>query len=425
MAAHHLAHPAAGDAAEALELTERAPADAPVLILSPWPSLFSMGGGGTPIGADLVNALLEGGYRVDFVGPSNREWNWMPEHDGLRVHRYRDPSSPIGGYLGNWITWLLRNLRLTVKALGVAKGHGRPQVVYAFSSLAIPAGVCCGRLLRRPTIGALFGTFLHPYLGRRIELLRRFDEVLAFKARVDRLVILNDGTRGDDVARRLGVPESRVRFWMHGLDLDACSAAMKADARSELGLPDGPLVVSASRLVGWKHVDRILRAVPGVLEARPDTVFALSGDGPDRATLEELARELSVGHAVRFLGALDRDVNLRLIASADVFCALYDYSCVGVALLEALGCGVAAVVADTGATRDFLEDGTNGFVVAPDDTDATAAAIVRLLIDGELRDRLGRTARLRAEERFLRPDERAALELETIAELGGADRPAG
>lgn len=405
-------------------MTESPPGDGSLLILSPWPSLFSMGRGGTPIGAELVEALLAAGYTIDFVAPENRVWNWMPDHERLRVHRFRDPSSLVPGYLGQWVTWLLRTVRLILTSLGVARGHGRPRLVYAFSSLAIPAGVCCGMLFRRPTMGALFGTFLYPHLGRPLELLRRLDEVLAFKAPLDRLVILNDGTRGDEVARALRVPEERVRFWMHGLDLDACSAAMDAGAPPELGIQERPLVVSTSRLVGWKHVERILRAAPTVLMEHPEAEFAVSGDGPEREALEDLARELSIEHAVRFLGPLDRDVNLRLIASADVFCALYDFSCVGVALLEALGCGVPAVVADTGATRDFVEDGVNGFVVPPDDSDATAAAICRLLADGELRARLGREARLRAEERFLRPEERRALALRTIAELVGVDRRA-
>jgi len=406
-------------------VTESPPGHGSLLILSPWPSLYSMGRGGTPVGADLVEALLAAGYTLDFVAPENRVWNWMPDHERLRVHRFRDPSSLVPGYLGQWVTLLLRTVRLTLKSLQVARVHGRPGLVYAFSSHAIPATVCCGMLFRRPTIGALFGTFLYPYLGRRLELLRRLDEVLAFKSPLDRLVILNDGTCGDEVARALRVPQERIRFWMHGLDLDACSAAMDASARSELGISERPLVVSTSRLVGWKHVERILHAAPTVLMERPDAEFVFSGDGPEREALEDLARKLSIDHAVRFLGALDRDVNLRLIASADVFCALYDFSCVGVALLEALGCGVPAVVADTGATRDFVEDGINGFIVPPDDPSATAAAIGRLLADSELRARLGGQARRRAEERFLRPEERSALELETIADLTGVGERTG
>jgi glycosyltransferase involved in cell wall biosynthesis len=211
---------------------------------------------------------------------------------------------------------------------------------------------------------------------------------------------------------------------MHGLDLASCRAASKSDGRTELDLPaDVPLVVSASRLATWKRVDRLLRAAPAVLAAHPDTIFAISGDGPERQRLEALARELSIERAVRFLGGLPRDVNLRLIASADVFCALYDYSCVGVALLEALGSGIAVVVADTGATSDFVEDDVNGLVVESDDTSATAGAIIRLLQDGNLRRRLGDAAQQRAEERFLTPEERASFELATITELAaGAGR---
>lgn len=398
-----------------------------ILILSPWASIFSMSGGGTPSAFRLLQGLLDSGYAVDFAAP--REENgetWFPDDDRLRVHRYGSARPPLHGYVGRWLTWLERTVRLTVRGTTLALRKGRPDVVLAFSAATVPAAVCIGALLRRPTVGVLFGTFLHPAVERRRGLIGNFEEAIAFKCPVDRLIVNNDGTRGDEVARALGVPEQRLRFWMNGVDLDACAAAAAAPDREESGITqDRPLVVSASRLVGWKRVDRILRAAPQVLAERPDALFAITGDGPERAALEKLAVELSIEHAVRFLGPLSREQNLRLIASADVFCALYDFSCVGVALLEALGCGVAAVVADTGATRDFVEDGANGLVVAPDDIPATAKAIARLLDDAGLRARLGREARRRAEERFLRPHERATLELQTIAEVVGSGGGAG
>jgi glycosyltransferase involved in cell wall biosynthesis len=391
-----------------------------ILMLSPWPSALSMAGGGTPLVRDLVETMLAAGYSVDFVAPvaTAGEQDWFPDHDRLRIHRYGPLRVAFPGYLGRWIALLERTLRLAVRGVALALRDGRPCVVYGLSPLTVPGALCCGFFLRCPKVGALLGTFLFPQLGRRSGLLGQFEEVIAFKSPVDRLVILNDGTRGDDVARALKVPDTRVRFWMHGLDLDACTAAMERRGRAELGLPAGvPLVVSTSRLVPWKRVDRMLRTAPAVLAKCPDTLFVLSGEGPERGSLEELAHELSIGHAVRFLGSLPQEVNLGLIASADVFCALYDYSCVGVALLEALGCGVASVVADTGATRDFVEDGVSGRVVDPNDTRGTAAAIVALAKDPELRAGLGGHARRRAQSRFLTPEERASLELEMIAEL--------
>ena len=388
-----------------------------ILIMSPWPALFSMGRGGTPRVHDLVETLLEADYVIHYIAPRVDEES-IPSRPGLRIHRFGPLRLPATGAAWRVLSWLERTIRLTGRGLSIAVRHGRPCVIYAISALTVPAGVCCGRLLRRPTVGALFGTFLHPHLGSSRGRLNHFEEIIAFKSPVSRLLILNDGTRGDEVAWALGVPESRVRFWMHGLDLESCTAAREADGRAELGLPaDVPLVVSASRLVSWKRVDRILRAAPAVLSARSDTLFAISGDGPEQQALEALTRELSIEHAVRFLGGLPRDVNLRLVASADVFCSLYDYSSVGVALLEALGCGVAVVVADSGATTRFVENEVNGLVVRAGDVQATADAITRLVSDLELRRRLGSEARRRAEERFLSPEQRASLELETIGEL--------
>jgi glycosyltransferase involved in cell wall biosynthesis len=388
------------------------------MILSPWPSIFSMGGGGTPRGRDLINALLEAGYTVDFVAPRAPSGDWVPELPGLRVHRYGPLRLSAKGYAGRVIAYLERTARLTVSAVHVALSGDWPCAIYAWSALTTPAAVCCAFMLRRPTIGAFFGTFLYPHLGSRRGRLGNFEEVIAFKSPVDRLLITNDGTRGDDVARTLGVPETRVRFWMNGIDLEACAAAREHNARAELDLPSNvPLVVWSSRLVAWKRVDRLLRSAPDVLAELSDAVFAIAGEGDERPALEELAQLLGVDHAVRFLGGLPRDLNLRLIASADVFTALYDYSCVGVSLLDALACGSAVVVADTGATRDFVEDDVNGLVVRSGDAPATAEAIMRLAGDADLRKRLSGAARARAEEQFLTREQRASLELATIAEL--------
>jgi SAM-dependent methyltransferase/glycosyltransferase involved in cell wall biosynthesis len=299
-----------------------------ILILSPWPSIFSMSGGGTPRGRDLVDTLLNAGYTVDFVAVRAPEDDWVPSVPGLRVHRYGPLRMNIGGFLGRWIAWVERTLRLTASAVRVARVGGRPRAIYAWSALSVPAAVLAGFVLRRPTIGALFGTFLFPQMGSRRGRLGHFEETIAFRSPVNRLLITNDGTRGDDVARALRVPESRVRFWMNGIDLEACAAAKERDVRVELGLPvSAPVVVWSSRLTGWKRVDRLLRAAPGVLATSPDVVFAIAGEGSERAELEQLSRRLSLDHAVRFLGGLPRDVNLSLTASADVFCSLYDYWC--------------------------------------------------------------------------------------------------
>jgi glycosyltransferase involved in cell wall biosynthesis len=299
-------------------------------------------------------------------------------------------------------------------------GRERPAAVYGFSALATPAAALAGHLLRAPSIGALFGTFLHPALGRWRRLAQHVEEVVAFKTPVDRLVILDDGTRGDDVARWFHVPQQRLRFWMHGVDIDRCvTASRDGSIRADLCLSeDTPLVVSPSRLASWKRVDDVLRAFAGVVPDHPRATLVVSGSGPEEAALKALATEILPPANVRFVGALSRDINLRLIAQADVFCSFYDFSNIGYALLEALAAGVAVVVTDTGATTARVTHDMNGLVVPPRDVTAATAAIARLLGDAGLRSRLAANARIHADRTFLTLEDRARLEVELLREIG-------
>lgn len=370
---------------------------------------------GTPMAVDLFETLLDSGLEIDVVVPEAPAGDdAFPDDPRIRVHRISTSRVP-GRLLGSAITtW-----RFTRRSLSIARRR-RPAVIYGLSALAIPASALTGLVLRRPSIGVLYGTFFYPALGHPLEMLRRHEELIAFKLPLDRLVILDDGTRGDEVARRLRVPEKRVRFWMHGVDVEECSAARDgASIRDYLGLPlDAELVVSASRLASWKRVDDVIGAFAQVVSAHPKAVLVISGSGPDEPTLKELAARVLPAHNVAFVGPLSRDVNLRLIAQADVFCSFYDFSNVGYALLEALAAGVPVVATDTGATATIVTNGENGLLVEPGDTTAASEAIGRLLDDPEESERLARNARVRAREEFLRPHERAQRELDLLRELG-------
>ena len=89
------------------------------MILSPWPSILSMAGGGTPLGRDLFETLLAAGYSIDFVAPEAEEDD--PPHDErIRVHRCGRSRLTIYGYAGRWLAWLERTVRLTLRGLRVA-----------------------------------------------------------------------------------------------------------------------------------------------------------------------------------------------------------------------------------------------------------------------------------------------------------------
>jgi phosphatidylinositol alpha-1,6-mannosyltransferase len=189
-----------------------------------------------------------------------------------------------------------------------------------------------------------------------------------------------------------GVDHDRFR----PVDADA-----RAETRRRFGLdPERPLVLGVSRLVPRKGFDTVIDAVGA--PALEGVQLAIAGAGRDRRRLERRARG-----RVKFLGRVSDTDLPALYACADVFAMCCrdrwrgrEAEGFGIVFLEAAACGVPAVAGLSGGSHEAVADGETGFVVAPRDVGATRDAIVRLVGDRELRDRMGEAARRRAVEAF-------------------------
>ena len=143
----------------------------------------------------------------------------------------------------------------------------------------------------------------------------------------------------------------------------------------------------------------------------------MAGVGPRRAELERLVRELGLGDAVRFLGAVP-DADLPgVYAAADLYVGASRrhellVEGFGISLVEASACGIAVVGGRSGGVPDAVRDGETGLLVDPDDPAAVAAGITTLLRDPERRGRMGAAGR-RAVETYYNWD-RVARDLIAI-----------
>ena len=178
------------------------------------------------------------------------------------------------------------------------------------------------------------------------------------------------------------------------------------DARRTLGLPvDGPLVVSASRLVPRKGMDVLIEATTRLVAHRPGLNVAIAGAGRDTGRLRTLAGRQGLGRRVHLLGRLSDAQLAQLYAVADVFVMLcrnrwagLEQEGFGIVFLEAAACGVPQVAGDSGGAAEAVLDGVTGLVVRdPRDPVEAADAIGRLLDDEQLRTRMGEAARQRVE----------------------------
>lgn len=198
-------------------------------------------------------------------------------------------------------------------------------------------------------------------------------------------------------------PDIVVRTVPLGIDLAAYSLpeAERAEARSWRGSWAGaaPLVSFVGRHARYKGLDVLVRAVA----AMPGVHAVLAGDGPFREPAQRLARELGIADRVHFPGALDHAEKLRLLAASDVFAfpSTDRTEAFGIAQLEAMALGVPVVATDlpTGVT-DVAVHGRTALVVPPNDPDALARALARLLADHDLAARLAGNAREALLSRF-------------------------
>ncbi len=175
--------------------------------------------------------------------------------------------------------------------------------------------------------------------------------------------------------------------------------AERAHARAALGAAADDVVVGVvGRLTPQKAHRVLFEAVASCLPGAPSLRLVVIGDGELRAELENAAGQLGIGDRTTFLGTR-RDV-AQLLPGLDVSCLSSVHEGVPIALMEAMAAGLPIVASDCGAVRDIVEDGEQGYVIPVGDAGRFAARLGLLAADPDLRARLGKAARARAEHEF-------------------------
>ena len=155
-----------------------------------------------------------------------------------------------------------------------------------------------------------------------------------------------------------------------------------ADVRRRLGLDREPILLTVARYDAsqrHKGYDLVLRALPAVLDRRPDVRYVLVGQGDDLPRVHALARALGVDHAVVCAGAVSDDALPAWYNACDLFVMPSRHEGFGIVLAEALACGKPVIAGDRDGARDALLDGRLGRLVDPDDAGRLADAILEFV----------------------------------------------
>jgi glycosyltransferase involved in cell wall biosynthesis len=149
-----------------------------------------------------------------------------------------------------------------------------------------------------------------------------------------------------------------------------------------------PHLVVARNLEPLYDNETALRAFAQVLEHHPEARLTIAGTGPLADALQALAQRLGLSQAVRFAGRLDRDAMADLYRDADLSLNPSWVDNMPNSVLESLACGVPVVSTNVGGVPYIVQDGVTALLVPPQDAAAMAQAVLRLLGDVALKNRL-------------------------------------
>ncbi|HEX8968952.1 MAG TPA: glycosyltransferase family 4 protein [Chloroflexota bacterium] len=301
---------------------------------------------------------------------------------------------------------LAYNVAFLSAAVRVAR-HFRPEAIYQRHTAFNCAGAVLSRLLGVPLVlefnsselwkGRFWGGLRLAGAAARVE---RINLQAA-----DRVIVVSRVLRDELVAS--GVPGQKIVVNPNGVDTSVYRPDLGGDrVRRQLGLGSDVVVGFSGTFGAWHGVPTLARALPLVLAARPHVRWLLIGDGPLRATVDEAVERHGLGDRVARPGLVPHANVPEYLAACDVLVSPHGRQADGgeffgspTKLFEYMAVGRPIVASRVGQITEVLADDESGLLVAPDDADALARAIVRLADDACLRLRLGRAARDAAEAR--------------------------
>jgi len=199
-----------------------------------------------------------------------------------------------------------------------------------------------------------------------------------------RHIISCSGFLRDLLIQHHGVPPEKVERIFnayHGPRVEDVRETPE-EARRALELEVRPrYVLTICRLMGWKRVDGILRALA---QLPADVHLLIAGDGDMEQEWRALAQDLGLTERAHFLGNVPHERIPLYIRSADVFVLNSEYEGLSHTLLEVQSLGTPMIASNVCGNPEVVVDGQNGLLVDPDQPDELAAAIERILSDREL-----------------------------------------
>jgi glycosyltransferase involved in cell wall biosynthesis len=193
------------------------------------------------------------------------------------------------------------------------------------------------------------------------------------------------------------LPENRVTYVAPGIIPDEFS--FDENSRQKLhrhwNIADGPVIFSAAMFrsdVKTEGLTWVIRACGELYRQGQNFRLVIAGDGKEREKLQQLAQK-HVADRVLFLGKIPRRDMYRYYSAADIFVFPGIRESLGIVFLEAQSCGLPVVAFNNGGVPEAVQDGKTGLLVPMYALEPFVDAVKRLMVDKNLRRRMGIAAK--------------------------------
>jgi glycosyltransferase involved in cell wall biosynthesis len=344
-------------------------------VLNPWDPRH---GGGQRIVHELASAMAGRGHEVDVVysGIGPVPFGSLPYRAHLIAHHERLYLNPIE---------FARFLRRTRLADGIVHANGYEGALLAYATRERKAFVVTSHHPDLPTL--LDAPGYGHWIKRAEWIRRRIIALLERRALRSADLTTTTSTFSARALRDRGYLGQNVRIEVLHNGTPLLPAIRVPEAGVEL--------VCVARLDQHKGIDVLLQAL--ALLDNPKPLLDLVGIGCEEGRLRGIADDLNLKERVRFRGHLDRSGVAAILAAAVAFVLPSRSENFPLAILEAMQAGLPIIATRSGGIPEAVRHGEEALLVPPEDPAALADALKRILLDSELRCRLARAARVRAE----------------------------
>ncbi|RYY56758.1 MAG: N-acetyl-alpha-D-glucosaminyl L-malate synthase BshA [Chitinophagaceae bacterium] len=329
-------------------------------------------GGSGVLATELGKALAQKGHSVHFITYQQpvRLTGFIPN---IYYHEVQVPTYPLFDY-PPYETALASTMVHVIKSNNLDLLHVHYAIPHA-SAAYMAKQILAKEGRSIPVVTTLHGTDI-TLVGRD----KTYAPVVAFSInQSDAITAVSQNLR-DETFKSFPI-EKDIAVIYNFVDVERFSRK-PIDAFRRVIAPNGErILIHASNFRKVKRVQDVVRIFAQVIKEIPSKLLFV-GDGPERSTAEDLARELGVGDDIRFVGKQEQMEDI--LAIGDLFLLTSDYESFGLAALEAMAAGVPVVSTNAGGLGEININGETGYMSNVGDIDSMSAQSLAILKDDNI-----------------------------------------